>query len=345
MKVISEIEVTYPCYGPLEDKLLRLFRSGAPDFALADTLVRLGADVNAVGTDDEENILSKILLGYWESQNSDCEIEDCEQDSCEGCPCNINKNPNLGESMLSVIRWFLDQGFDVTKKEQRYGAQCLYSLTLSTFDAHIITATKMLLDAGAKNISISTEDDTATPWNWIAAEGSCQDTIYHNHSLGNIYEAVYQIYQAIEDGRPFAGIDSYEKAVGKRIQRILAQKPENGPVFFDLDLPEFQHPNCFTRTLYFLYDGGVLITTQYADFWTDTILPVGETVDVSEAFPGIVGSVLQSFSFDHNEIAQGASHFEQPATTIEMDSGHKVTFSTNIGEVGPENRAAYYSLS
>lgn len=52
-------------FGDLGNKLLDLFRAGAPDFEAAEELIRQGADLNAAGKYDDENILSEILSGYW----------------------------------------------------------------------------------------------------------------------------------------------------------------------------------------------------------------------------------------------------------------------------------------
>lgn len=108
----------------------------------------------------------------------------------------------------------------------------MWALVLSSFDAHMIEATKALFDAGAKNMNISENDnEDETPWDFIGTEGSYQDTCCHNHHLGNIYEAVYQMYLAIDEGRPYNGIDSYEASCGKRILRVFAESPKSGDVF------------------------------------------------------------------------------------------------------------------
>lgn len=80
------------------------------------------------------------------------------------------------------------------------------------------------------------------------------------------------------------------------------------------------------------------------DFWTDTILPTGNPTDVSEHFDGIVGHTIKGFAFDHRTIRKGTTYYGQPITTIEMDSGHKIRFSINFGEVKEEDRAAFYEL-
>ena len=332
-------------YGNLGNELIELLRYGAPNLDAATDLIRRGADINAIGNDDSENILSEILCGYWQSARSVvCDF--CEEDNCEECEEKGNFNPNLGQSMCAIIRFFLDHGFDVNKQEGCFGAQCLFALTLSTFDRYTIEATKILLDAGAVNrtISLVSTSRAETPWDFIGAEGSYQATCMANHSLANIFEAVYQIYQAVENGKPYDGIDSYEMAIGKKINEVMAETDGVNPIFYTLDLPEFKKDNCYNQTLYFVYDGGVLISTQYADFWTDTILPSKGLVDVSECFDGIVGNTIKEFKYDHNSIVKGTTHYGQPVTTIEMDSGCKVRFSINIGQVDATKRAAFYEL-
>lgn len=336
-------------YGDLENKLIRLFRSGAPDFATAEDLIRQGADINAVGKDDDENILSEILSGYWWSEHGDIisdACDNCDENHCDNCEHNRDLNPNLGASMCAIIRFFLAHGFDVNKCDGCFGAQCLWALTLSTFDRYMIEATKLLLDAGAKNRTVSptSTDQDETPWCFIATESSYQGTCEHAHSTANIFEAVYQVYQAVADGKPYSGIDSYEMAIGKKVIKVLAESDGENPTFFAMDLPEFKRDNCYNATLYFVYDGGVLISTQYADFWTDTILPAADLIDVSEHFDGVVGNTIKGFTYDHRSIVKGTTHYGQPITTIEMDSGRKVRFSINFGEVREQNRAAFYEL-
>lgn len=335
-------------YGKLEDELIDLFRSGAPDFDAAEELIKQGANLNAVGNDEDENILSEILMGYWVTEHGGEfheQCDDCELDDCDSCEYNKIVNPKIGQAMCDVIRYFLNHGFDVSANNGCAGAQCLYALTLSTFDRYMLIATKMLFDAGAINRSISqkADDENETPWDFIGTEGSFQDTCEHDHASGNLYEAVYQVYQAIEDGRPYSGIDTYEAAIGKKITKVLAIKDED-KVFYTLDLPRYKKDNCFNCKLLFVFEGGYLVTTQYADFWVDNIMPVADAVDVSDFFEGAVGRTIQSFEFGHKDIAQGTTHYGQPITKIAMDSGTEVVFSINFGEVDEENRAAFFEI-
>ncbi len=336
-------------YGKLEDELIELFRSGAPDFAAAEELIRQGADVNAVGKDPAENVLSEILIGYCATKNGDeiFETSDlCEEENCEQCQKNEDKNPEPGKSMCELIRFFLAHGFDVNKFDGCYGAQCLYALTLSTFDRYFLEATKILFDAGARNRETSYDErcDGGVPWEFVATERSYQDTCEKDYSLGNIYEAVCQMYLAIDEGRPYDGIDTYEKAVGKKLLKVVADRNDDNQVFYSMNLPHFKKENCFKDKLYFVYDDGVLVTTQFADFWTDTNAPVCNGTDVSEYFSPIVGKTIKQFKYDHRSFEKGRTHYGQPITTIEMTSGESITFSINFGEVEDEERAAFFEI-
>ena len=336
-------------YGELENKLIELFRSGAPDFVTAEKLIRQGADVNAMGKDPDENMLSEILQGYWWTKSGDdipekCDF--CEEGDCEECKSNVDKNPELGQAMCQIIQFFISHGFDVNMFGGCYGAQCLYALTLSTFDRYFLEATKILFDAGAKNRNTSYDErcDGGTPWEFVGTEGSYQDTCEHNHSLGNIYEAVYQMYLAVDEGRPYSGIDTYEASVGKKVLKVVADRDGEKPFFYSMNLSNFKKDNCYKNNLYFVLDGGVLITTQYADFWVDSEIQINDGVDVSEYFPGVVGEIIKQFKFDHRSVVKGTTHYGQPITTIEMESGNSVTFSTNFGDVKDDDRAAYFEI-
>ncbi len=323
-------------FGALENELIQLFHSGVPDFEAAEDLIRQGADINAIGKNDDKNVLSEILFCYPD-------ILPEPRDDNNGVL--RERSSDSDSDMCAIIRFFLAHGFDVTKCDGCYGAQCLHSLTTTTDRTHFIQATKLLLDAGAVNRTLSpTSDDDLTPWEAVGDEQFFLDCYMNDLSAGNDYEAVYQIYQAIENGKPYRGIDSYSLAIGKRIRRVLADNGGKQPVFYTLNQPKFKHNNCYTATLYFIYDDGVLISTQFADFWTNTILPSCELTDVSEHFEAIVGKRIEHFIFNAKTITHRTRSYTQLITTIVTDSGEKISFTTNDGEVGEEYRAAYYEI-
>ena len=243
--------------------------------------------------------------------------------------------------MIEIIRFFLDHGFDLDKNDGKYGAQCLHALIFSSHDRHMIDATKLFLDAGARNTPVY-DDSEETPKDLIGLEGSFQDTCEHNHYLGNIYEAVYQIYVALEAGRPYAGIDSFEAAIGKKILSVMADGDADKPVFSEVDLPQSKHQNCFFCKLYLNFDGGYLVCSKEASYWVDTAPLEKPIVDVSSVFSPMIGHTIQQVTFGHHSIVKGTTHYGQPITTFHMDNGVKLTFTINFGEVEKPDYCSYF---
>lgn len=337
-------------YGTLGNQMIELFTKAEPDFGAAEALIRQGLDINMTGHYDDENLLSEIIREYCSSARIFLFSEvcgPCDGDACNECEKIKKLNSHVGPTLCAIIRFFLDSGFDVEKYDGCFGAQCLWALTHSTFDHSMIQATKILLDAGAKDREISPSADSIgdTPWEAMASECSYLRNCEHNLSISNIYYAVCEIYWAMKDGRPYSGIDWYGKAIGEKIIRVLAERNGEKPVLFTLDLPELQKENCFTKTIYFVYDGGALLANPYADFRTDTILPEKELVDVSEHFEKILGDTIKQFSFNHKSMKKGTITYVQPIIIMEMDSGKKIKFSVNFGEVPDENRAAFFEIT
>lgn len=329
MKDINEIKAYDYGYGFLEDKLIAVFsQSGPPDFDTADELLRLGADVNAEGPDDEDNVLSQILCGYTCWHVEDDEYPDLNQ---------------IGEYMIQVIHYFLDHGFDVHKKNDRYGAQCLYSLVLSVQNRSMIEATKLFINAGAKNLCVDdaqTEGEDAK--SFLAVETSFQDTCEQNYEASNALEATYQIYQAIEDHKPYDAIDSYEAAFGKAITKVMIEKPENGEVLYEVSLPNGNLGKCFYTNMYLVFENQMLIITPYLELWTNRFDPSIQMIDISSEFPQVVGSSIKKIVFNHNEMSKEMTHYTQPVVTFVLKNGEKVNYSTSFGEMSKDTCTAYF---
>jgi len=304
-------------YTPLSYALIELFESDSPDFSIAEKLIQQGADVNNQGDDKSENVLSEILYGYHSNSSGDM-------------------------SLAKIISFFLDHGFDVARNEGRHGAQCLCALTYSPFEREIIDATKVLLDAGAQNIPTEDDEPDETPMSAIGTEQGFQSTGEGNHYLGNIYEAAYQIYVAMEEGRSYSGIESFDAAIGKNILRVMAVGDSIDSVFTTVDLPTSKHKNCFYHNLYMIFEDGYLICTKYASYWVDTT-PIDERiVDVSEFFSRIIGCKICQVTFAHKSIKKGTTYYGQPVTTFHFNNDVKLTFSINFGEVEKDDYCSYY---
>jgi len=115
-------------------------------------------------------------------------------------------------------------------------------------------------------------------------------------------------------------------------------------VFYNLDLPTSKHENCFNQTLFFEYDEGFLILTQYAELWTDTVLPDCEMEDVSTYFPSVVGGTIKQIAFGCNAIWKNSTCYGQHIINLEIENDVIIRFSTNHGETASENYAAYFTM-
>lgn len=292
-------------FSDLESKLIDLFRTIKPDFDEAEKLLDQGANINAAESDDGTNILSEILLGFWQSPDDEIQ-DDCEDDSSDESYYDYmhRVNPDMGVNMCKIIHFFLTHGFDVTACHGRFGAQCLHSLTYSTFDRYMIDGVKMLFQAGAINCSLSADpNETETPWESVAMEDCYQGAYKQDYHLSNIFEAVYQVYQAVEDGNPYQGIDSYEAAIGRKILKVLIEE---------------------NHKIYFMLDSGILIYTSYGSMWIDTVLPKMELQDGSRNFENIIGNTIKAFYYGDNDHDGSTHQHNMPATILEMESGLKV---------------------
>ena len=318
-------------FGTLENKLIDIFHSTSPDMKEAEKILAIGADIYALNDYGDENILSESLKVY--DSNFFCETGEISLE-------------NKANVMCEIIDFFVSHGFDVNGNNGCLGAQCLYALSFMTYDRYMLKVTKHLFDIGAKNRTISDKaDEDETPWEHVGSEGSYQDVCEGNHSLGNLYEALYQIYEAVDKENPYDGIDSYECAVGKKIIKVLATPNSNNlSIFCSMSFPDFSKENCFTSDLYFVYDGGVLRTTRFADFWVDSILPNVELVDVSEHFQSIIAKTIINFSFSNRCVRKEGKTYTQPITEIEVEDGQGVVFSINFGDVEDKDRAAFFEL-
>ncbi len=329
MKNINEISNYDYGYGELENKLISLLSmSGPPDFETADELIRLGADLNAEKQNDDDNILSRIIRGYQCWQPNDVE--------------RIDEN-TIGEYMIQVIHYFLDHGFDVKKKNGRYGAQCLYSIVLSVQDRSMIEATKLLISAGAEDLYVDKEQtEGEKPKSFLDAENCYQRVCEYNYHAANIIEATYQIYKAIEEKKSYIDIDSYEAIIGKTITKVLIEKPKEGKALHDVMFTNGRFGKCFYTNIYFLFNDRMLIATPYNDFWTDKSDSSVRTLNISSEFSQIIGATVEKVEFAHNGLNEKMTHYTQPVTTFIMSNGNSVSFSTSFGEVPKDKSTAYY---
>lgn len=215
----------------------------------------------------------------------------------------------------------------------------------SAYKNRVFEMIKAFLDAAASNANANENGALDAIWKQAETEESYQRVCRKNYPLSNIFAAVCGIFKAQKDGRSYKDIDTYENVCGKTIQKVLAEKSCGEPVFYDLNDPTSKACSGFDRSLYFVFDGGVLVVTESPDIWCDGLLPSAETVDVSNVFSGLIGVAVSDIQFDCHEVQKGFWSGAQPIVTFEMDNGRRLTFSTNFGEVPDGAETAYFYIA
>ena len=321
-------------FKPLSYELIKLFRSGAPDFAKAEELIRQGADVNDQGKSKSENVLSEILIGYWESGTADNSLEvcyDCEESSIPCTECKHFLNPNPGEAMIKIIKFFLEHGFDVNKSYGKFGKQCINALICSTFDTYSVEAMKIIYRAyGNTKPQWFNDDSDRSVIDTMEKECNYYDVAGDDYSLAQIYEAMCQIYYAIEGDIPYAGISSFEAAIGKKIIRVMAEKRDVKEVIFSVSQMDVTYNNCFDDNLYFIFDGGYLTFSCTPLCWVDNNLPDSTLIDVSEKFAPIINSTIQEIIC------------KRPNISLMFDNNEKLNITDNYWKVHDKNYHTYF---
>lgn len=184
-------------YGPLENQLVDACKEYPPDFEKIRSLIAQGADLNAASVSDpDENMLSQIILGYPEIAELHEACVRCTDDNCDGC--GLNYRDADGRYLPQIIALFLENGFDVSKNERRFGAMCLQNLTWSSYDKYILDGTKLLLKAGATpNISPwCNEDEHETVMSWVATKESAAKFVHDDPEQARLFGAMYEIIDA-----------------------------------------------------------------------------------------------------------------------------------------------------
>ena len=290
-------------YGKYEDKLLDLMAEGNADFVQADKLIALGADINASGDNNDENILSYIILEY-----------------------RMNHRKNIGKKLYKIVEYFLAKGFDVNKNDGQYGASCLESLIFATFDSYTIDLAKLLFDAGARNIHY---DDCGydTLQDWLSTESSFQRLCCDDEHLSNIFESVYQVFEAQKNGRDYHGVDWYGKATDQHICKVYAECSHYSDYTCNLYYENKQESLQFSDTIYMILDEGVLIIEPNLVMWMDNNLPDKTVLDVSDKFKSILGFKIEDITFKRNDFKIESRVFRNPTITLHLEKERKIELS------------------
>ncbi len=286
----------------MNDALLNELCKEKVDFEKCNNLINTGADINKM-LPEGGNLLSEAILEA------------------------------KGNNILTIIKWFLSNGFDVGTNDGTYGAACLQALCYSKEVTYIVDAAKELVRAGA--VDVIHHKDRKSALELAEIRLSTMDSDYCKVYY---FEAFLRIMEALKKGITESGIDVFSMAVGHRVDHVYALVGGDENVFLNSN----GYANTFTSTLFFEYDKGFLVIDRYACAWVVEHLPVGSIEDVSDYFKGIIGRKVKNIDFVRIERVKGYSH---PQIEITMDSGHLIKISTNYGEFKrEEDYRAHFSI-
>lgn len=99
--------------------------------------------------DDGDNLLSRVILAYMKMYH----VKFAKVD---------------GRYLIDVVKLFLENGFDLTRENGKFGAQCLMSLYNSSCDEYVLEACKILLKEGAQTKWCNSDGEDcidASEWN------------------------------------------------------------------------------------------------------------------------------------------------------------------------------------
>lgn len=288
-------------YGKYEDKLLDLMAEGNADFVQADKLIAAGADINASSDNNDENILSYIILEY-----------------------RMNHRKNVGKKLYKIVEYFLSKGFDVNKNDGKYGASCLEAIKFATYDPYTIDLAKLLLDAGARNVSYDDKRGYDTLHEFFSTESSYQRLCCDDEHLSNIFESVYQVFEAQKNGRDYHGVDWYGKAVGQHICKVYVEDSHFDNFMCDLYYKKNKESLQFSDTIYMVLDEGVLIIEPNLEMWMDNNLPDKTVLDVSDKFKSILGFKIENITFKRNDFKIESKVYRNPVVSLHLEKERKV---------------------
>lgn len=306
----------------LEEQFLKALTEKTPDFEKAKELLGEGVDINAVDSYGE-SILGDLLLTL---SSFPPECDSCELDSCK--TCEIKRSSKL----ISIIEFFINNGWDTVA----YGLHLIASLVHTTHDAKMFYAAKRILECPLSEDREAFEHALES----IGSEESYQRCCEECHDQENLYYAMYEIGDAKMNGKPFAGIHPYYRALGKKIDRIVYFAEKN-------DFAETSRGIEFNHDLGFVCgDELVVVTSGMNILLMNDRLSEKPQTDVTTFFEdGIVGATITDVSFEHKTINRANSRYGQPTIIVKLDNGKEIGFTHNFGELPDKKTQARFSTS
>ena len=260
------------------------------DWNRFDELLSTVDDINAFDEADEETLLSRFIMD-----------------------ADFYKN---GGNMPVAIQHFIDNGYDVSANKGINGGLCLSNLCWSSYDENVITAAKVLLDAGSPIEYVSPDDEPDESSGVIGSiewKVSGAWVVDKDYSWANILEAYYSLVKAVEDGKDYSSISSYHDCVGKRLTST--------GVIGDLPLLSSKtNRTDFSGSIVFNFGDMPLVISEYMDLVINPVLVQNKSNDIVNTdgvFTKVIGHVLVRVNY----INQSMFYFD-------FDNGVRIVFTS-----------------
>lgn len=322
----------------LAEQLMLCLEEYPPDLAGARALLDKGADIHHVNSFGEP-LLAEIIMGYpLDKAMNPCTICN-EHDACEVRNCEKTKKAYDSEYLPAVVRFFLENGYDVTRDGGKFGAEALEALCWSSSDKLILEAAKLLLDAGADPLVIMEDrEDVFAAIDWVSAGCIPVD---EDLELECLYAAYYDIAEGKTKGLDYNKIQWWDAAAGKEIKRVLSCAPSGENAVFTVSTGVHQYENCFANDMILDCDGTMLAVSQYCHAYVDPCKIPENPIDLSDKLENIIGKKIVDVQFSLRLATKGRTRAHGSMLRIVLDDGSSLVIQDNGDQFDEEYCARF----
>ena len=265
------------------------------------TLIKYGADINA---EDKYECLMENVIGYYPYEKA--------------------------EFLPEVVKVAIENGWNTAKQ----GLRVIRALVFSTGTKECFYAAKLILENGVNG----TEGDFNDALETIGTEESYQRCCDHNTEKENLYYAMYELVDAVKQGKSIEGVEHFNSALGMTVDKIVYFDKEN-------TLRETDKGTEYTGDIGFVNGDKVFLVTTYVNvLFNNDVIKESEYSQKDDLFGiSIVGSKIQSIEFSYKTINKKKTEYNQPIVILNFDNGHSIKFTHNFGEI-PEGHIPRFEI-
>lgn len=328
------------CFKRLEQFTLCL-QEYPPDLKKAKAILEEGVDLHYINHVNE-TLLCELITGYpIQKVMNPCMV--CDQyDGCETHSCEKTDKVFDSRYLPDIIRFCLENGYDVSRENGRFGAEALSALCWSTGDKVILDAAKILLDAGADPFCSDSEgEDVFASISWVLAGCIPVDEDLEAECL---FSAFYDLAESKTKGLDYRKIQWWDAVRGKRIDRVLSCGACGEEVTYAFSTGDHRYKNCFGDEIVLDCEGTMLMITKYCHAYVNPLKLPDHPVDLLDRLHGIVGKRVADVRFSVNMGEQGRMRSHGSVLEICMDDGTVLTVRDNGDQFG-EEYCAWFEVS